>query len=549
MTAPNISQPTHRWKRPSVSRPLAAATGLLVIVILLPLLAVAVFGVQAILRPEVLVTLLGSVLPTYLLNTLLLAGFSGLIALALGVPSAWFVTAYEFSGRRILEWSLVVPMAIPAYVLAYAYTDALDPSGWLYQIIQNWFAWAGFNLPRIDIRSLWGASIVLGVALSPYVALLAKNAFAERQGAAFDAARAMGLSQRQVFFRLAVPLARPAWIAGLALVVMECFADYGTVAFFSVPTLSTGLFKAWFNYGDRSSAALIALVMMMTVAILLYLEHRARGRASWAASRIGTRAQPTPVAGISAVMMAAYCAIPGLIGFVIPVGLLLYSALSAQATPEVGLLIVQAMNTVVLASVAVVVIIPCAWLGAYGLHSGRVIATRSVRLAAAGYAMPGLVIAVGLLAWSGLFTEMADRWLHWRVALVGTGVLLLGAYLTRFFSVGLGAIESGLGRVTRNLEWSASSLGLSPWKILSRVHFPMVRGATGIAALLVFVDVVKELPATLVLRPFNLETLAVSAHHLAADELLAQAAWPALMIAVVGLLPLLLLGPALRRDR
>ena len=247
--------------------------------------------------------------------------------------------------------------------------------------------------------------------------------------------------------------------------------------------------------------------------------------------------------------MAAYCAIPGLIGFVIPVGLLLYSALSAQATPEVGLLIVQAMNTVVLASVAVVVIIPCAWLGAYGLRSGGVIATRSVRLAAAGYAMPGLVIAVGLLAWSGLFTEMADRWLHWRVALVGTGVLLLGAYLTRFFSVGLGAIESGLGRVTRNLEWSASSLGLSPWKILSRVHFPMVRGATGIAALLVFVDVVKELPATLVLRPFNLETLAVSAHHLAADELLAQAAWPALMIAVVGLLPLLLLGPALRRDR
>ena len=213
-------------------------------------------------------SLLGSVLPTYLLNTLLLAGFSGLIALALGVPSAWFVTAYEFSGRRILEWSLVVPMAIPAYVLAYAYTDALDPSGWLYQIIQTWFAWAGFNLPRIDIRSLWGASIVLGVALSPYVALLAKNAFAERQGAAFDAARAMGLSQRQVFFRLAVPLARPAWIAGLALVVMECFADYGTVAFFSVPTLSTGLFKAWFNYGDRSSVLKFCLSTPFTHSLI-----------------------------------------------------------------------------------------------------------------------------------------------------------------------------------------------------------------------------------------------------------------------------------------
>lgn len=549
MTAPNTPQSPPRWSRPSARGPLSAATGLLVVIIVLPLVAVGVFGVQAISQPEVLVSLLNSVLPTYLLNTLLLAGFSGLIALALGVPSAWFVTAYEFPGRRLLEWSLVVPMAMPAYVLAYAYTDALDPSGWLYQIIQHWVAGAGFNLPRIDIRSLWGASIVLGVALSPYVALLAKNAFADRQGAVFDAARAMGLSAFQVFFRLAVPLARPAWIAGFALVVMECFADYGTVAFFSVPTLSTGLFKAWFNYGDRSSAALIALVMMITVTILLYIEHRTRGRAAWATSRIGTRAHPTPVVGLTAATMAAYCAIPGLIGFVIPVMLLLYSALSAQAVPQIGLLVGQAMNTVVLASVAVVVIIPCGWLGAYGLRSAGAITTRSVRLAAAGYAMPGLVIAVGLLAWSALFTEIADRWLGWRVALVGTGMLLLGAYLTRFFSVGLSAIESGLNRVTRNLEWSASSLGLSPLQIVSRVHFPIVRGAIGVAALLVFVDVVKELPATLVLRPFNLETLAVSAHHLAADELLAQAAWPALMIAVVGLLPLLFLGPALRRDR
>jgi iron(III) transport system permease protein len=345
---------------------------------------------------------------------------------------------------------------------------------------------------------------------------------------------------------LAVPLARPAWIAGLALVVMECFADYGTVAFFSVPTLSTGLFKAWFNYGDRSAAAFLALLMMITVAILLWIEHRARGRAAWANSRIGTRARPVTVHGKSAVMMALFCAIPGLIGFVFPVALLLHAAITAEALPQWALLVSQAINTIALGLAAVVVILPAAWVCAYALRSGAPMATRAVRIAGAGYAMPGLVIAVGLLAWSGLFTELADRWLNWRVALVGTGVLLIGAYLTRFFAVGLGAIETGLGRITQNLEWSANSLGLTRWQIFTRVHFPLMRGATGVAALLIFVDVVKELPATLVLRPFNVETLAVAAHHLAADELLSEAAWPAIMIAVVGLLPLIFLGPMLR---
>jgi iron(III) transport system permease protein len=527
-------------------RLLSLSTFVLVVAILLPLGAVAVFGIQSLGNTTTLAAMADSVLPGYIANTVLLSLIAGGVALGLGLPSAWLVSAYRFAGHRVLEWSLVIPMAMPAYVLAYAYTDALDPSGWLYRDIVGWLAWVGVQMPRVDIRSVWGAGIVLGVALSPYIALLAKNAFEERQGAAFDAARAMGLSASQVFFRLAVPLARPAWIAGLALVVMECFADYGTVAFFSVPTLSTGLFKAWFNYGDRSSAAFLALLMMITVAGLLWLEHRARGRAAWSNSRIGTHARPVVVRGRPAWAMAAFCAIPGLIGFVIPVILLLYSALTADVLPQWGKLSVQAISTVVLGLAAVVVILPAAWVCGYALRAGQSWSTRAVRVAAAGYAMPGLVVAVGLLAWSGLFTELADRWLGWRIALVGTGILLIGAYLTRFFAVGLGAIESGLGRITRNLEWSANSLGLSHWQIFTRVHFPLMRGATGVAALLIFVDVVKELPATLVLRPFNVETLAVAAHHLAADELLSEAAWPAIMIAVVGLLPLVILGPMLR---
>lgn len=518
---------------------LRLGTGLVVLLILLPLIAVAVFGVRAFVETETLSALAESVLAGYIVNTLLLSALASLVALGLGLPGAWFVTAYRFPGSKVLRWSLVLPMAMPAYVLAYAYTDALDPSGWLYQDITQALMAMGITLPRIDIRSLWGAGLLLGVALSPYVALLARNAFEERQGAAFDAARALGLKPVEIFFRLALPMARPAWIAGLALVVMECFADYGTVAFFSVPTLSTGLFKAWFSYGDRNSAALIALLMMITVATFLWLEHRARGRAQWASSRVGTKATLIVVKGAPGFAMTAFCALPGLLGFVLPLLLLLHTALTADTLPRWSVLASQAGNTIFLGTVAVLVIIPAAWLGAYALRASGIWLARAVRLASAGYAMPGLVIAVGLLAWSALFTTLAYEWLGWRVSLVTSGVLIVCAYLTRFFAVGLGPIESAMGRVTRNLDWSASSLGLSRWQIFSRVHFPLMRGATGVAALIIFVDVVKELPATLVLRPFNLETLAVSAHHLASDELLSEAAWPAIMIGLVGLLPLL----------
>ncbi len=526
---------------------LRLSTGAVVLLILLPLLAVVVFGLRAFIETNTLAILAESVLAGYIANTLLLSVLAGLVALGLGLPGAWFVTAYRFPGSKALRWSLVLPMAMPAYVLAYAYTDALDPSGWLYRDIAQALWAIGIALPRIDIRSLWGAGLLLGVALSPYVALLAKNAFEERQGAAFDAARALGLRPAEIFFRLALPMARPAWIAGLALVVMECFADYGTVAFFSVPTLSTGLFKAWFSYGDRNSAALIALLMMITVAILLWGEYRARGRAQWASGRIGTKAQPMNVTGTARYAMAAYCALPGLLGFVFPLLLLLHTALSADTSPRWSLLATQAGNTIFLGALAVAVIIPAAWLGAYALRASGSWLVRAVRVAAAGYAMPGLVIAVGLLAWSGLFTSLADQWLDWRVSLVSSGALIIGAYLTRFFAVGLGPVESAMGRVTQNLEWSASSLGLTRWEIFSRVHFPLIRGATGVATLMIFVDVVKELPATLVLRPFNLETLAVSAHHLASDELLSEAAWPAIMIGLVGLLPLLVQAAAPER--
>ena len=531
------------------SRALVLAAVTLVAAIILPLAAVTVFGLQALASPAVLISLAESVLLDYVANTIAISVIAAVIALGLGLPAAWMIAAYDFPGRRAFDWALILPMAMPAYVLAYAYTDALDPSGWLYRELVQLLLAIGITPPRIDIRSVAGAGLIMGLALSPYVTLLAKTAFEERQGGSFDAARAMGLSPAQIFFRLALPLARPAWIAGLVLVVMECWADYGTVAFFSVPTLSTGLFKAWFNYGDRSSAALIGMLMLVVMLVLMWLEMRSRGRAVWAAQRPSGRPRRFVVSGKSAWAMAMFCAILPIFGFVLPAGLLLYAAITSEAALNVGPLFRQAMTTIGLGVLGVFIILPAAWICGYALRNGTVWLRQAVRLASVGYAMPGLVVAVGLLAWSGLFTEFADQWLNWRVALASTGALLLGAYLTRFFIVGLGPIETGLERITRSLDWSASALGLSRIQVFLRVHIPLMRSAMGVAALLVFVDVVKELPATLVLRPFNLETLAVSAHHLAADELLGQAAWPSLTMAVVALIPLILLGPLSSQSR
>ena len=531
------------------NRALVLATVALVVAIILPLAAVAVFGLKGLMSPAVLVSLAESVLLEYTTNTIVISMIAAAIALGLGLSGAWMIAAYDFPGRRLLDWALILPMAMPAYVLAYAYTDALDPSGWLYRDLIQMLSAIGIAFPRMDIRSVAGAGLIMGLALSPYVALLSKTAFEDRQAGSFDAARAMGLSPAQIFFRLALPLARPAWIAGLALVIMECWADYGTVAFFSVPTLSTGLFKAWFNYGDRSSAALMGMLMLIVMLLLMWFEMRSRGRAAWAGQRPSGRARRFVVSGKRALATGMFCAILPIFGFVLPAGLLLHAAITAEAVPQAGPLFYQAITTIGLGAAAVLVILPAAWICGYALRNGSSWLGRAVRIASVGYAMPGLVVAVGLLAWSGLFTELADQWLNWRVALASTGALLLGAYLTRFFVVGLGPIETGLGRITRSLDWSASGLGLSRLQVFLRVHVPLMRGAMGVAALLVFVDVVKELPATLVLRPFNLETLAVSAHHLAADELLGQAAWPSLTMAVVALIPLLVVGPLSGRSQ
>jgi iron(III) transport system permease protein len=531
---------------------MTSLSALFVLAIGLPLIAVLVFGVMAFADLSALWSLAGTVLPEYLSNTVLLCLMALVVALVLGVSTAWLLSQYQVPFARILEWGMILPMAMPAYVVAYAYTDALDYSGWVSMALrESLIAW-GLLAPRVgaypwfEIRSLWGAALILGVALSPYVALLARTAFDERQANLAEAARLSGLTSRQAFFRVILPMARPALVAGGALVIMECLADYGTVAFFSVQTLSTGLFKTWFSYGDRNGAALIGLMMLAMAFALLAWERAARGGASYAG-----RSRPVinrePLRGLARFWVPLVCSLAGVVGFVIPMGLLLHAALTADVMLRAGTLLAQAGQTALYASYAVLLILPIAVLQAYVLRSNaESLLAKATRLACSGYAVPGLVVAVGLLAWSALFTQSMMAWFDWRITLTVTSLLVVGGYLTRFFTVGFSSVETSMARITPSLDWSARSLGLSPLRVLQLVHLPILRRGVLVGGLLVFVDVVKELPITLVLRPFNVETLAVAAHHFAADERLADAAWPSIAIALVGLIPVLVLGPRAR---
>ncbi|MFM1859898.1 MAG: hypothetical protein RL133_1398 [Pseudomonadota bacterium] len=518
---------------------LAMVCVVFLVAISLPLGAVMGFGLLAWADLSALQSMAASVLPLYLVNSLLLCLGALLVAGTLGVAPAWFLTQYAFPGRGLLQWFPVLPMAIPAYVVAYAFTDALDYSGWIASAIRP--ALGLDTWP--EIRSLWGASLVLGIALSPYIYLLVRTAFEEGQGSLLEAGRSLGLSRREAFFRLAIPLARPALVAGSALVIMESLADYGTVAFFSVQTLSTGLFKTWFNYGDRNGAAFLGLIMLAFAVTLLSIERRSRGRAEFGVLSAKPASQ-TALNGFARLWVPAVCGLSGVLGFIVPSLLLLKAALEAEAQASWSNLLLQAVQTGLYGIYGLLIILPIALVLAYGSRlSPRGWVAKAVRWASSGYAVPGLVVAVGLLALSALTTAVMSSWFDWRMTLTTTSALVLGGYLTRFFTVGFSTIETSLAGIRSSLDWSARSLGLSVTQVLVRLHLPMLRRGLWVAGLLVFVDIVKELPVTLVLRPMNVETLAVAAHHLAADERLADAAWPSLAIALVGLIPVLLLGP------
>jgi iron(III) transport system permease protein len=525
----------------------------------LPVLSVFASFIDAPASADTLRHLAATVIPAAAIETVVLA--IGVVAgvVVLGASTGWLTAGCDFSGRRIFEWALLLPLAMPAYIVAYAYTDALQFAGPLQTSLREWFGWRRGDYWFPEIRSLAGGMFVFTVVLYPYVYLLARTAFMARTAAMLDAARSLGLTPWQTWWRVNMPLARPAIAAGALLALMETIADYGASVYFGLQTFTTAIYRAWFALGDRMAASQLAAVLLVLVLMLLARERHARGRARYFAPTASQRPAPrAPLRGWRAAGAVATCTVPVVLGFVLPVLLLLRLLIPAWTGVDWARYGHWLLNTLGVASGGAVVVLVAVLALAYSARTAtaglpRTLVQVSVQLMSMGYALPGAVIAVGILVPLAAFDNGLDGLLKsvvgWGPGLLLTGSVfaLLYGYLVRYFAVAYQSIEAGLTRITPAMDASARSLGSPPLDTFVRVHLPILAPSVWAAVLLVFVDAMKELPATLVLRPFNFDTLAVAAYQMASDERLADAALPALTIVAAGVIPVALLSRAIAR--
>lgn len=500
--------------------------------------------------------LLDHVLPRALLNTsLLLAGVAVLVT-ALGVGAAWLITAYQFPGRSFLSWALLLPLAVPTYIVAFAYLDILHPIGPVQTFIRDLLGYTSpreFRLP--DLRSLPGAIVLLGFVLYPYVYLSTRIMFATQAASLLEAARVLGESGRGVFFRVALPMARPAIAIGVSLALLEALNDIGASEFLGVQTLTVSVYTTWVTRNDLAGAAQIALAMLAMVAMLVLLERRGRKRQRYASNLRARPVQPRQLQGVPALLASLLGWAPVVIGFIAPAIYLGSETINhlAIAGSVSDQLLASAANTLKVALLATFFTVLCglvvAWAARAVRHSDHPpLARICARIASCGYAIPGTVLAIGLLTpliafdsllstiWSRLSSADPSLWL------MGSVGALVVAYVIRFLAISVGGLESGLARIPPSLEQAARLLGESPAGTLRRVHLPLLRPAIGAAGLLVFVDAMKELPATLLLRPAGFETLATWLYAEAARGTYEEGAVAALAIVLAGLLPVVLLA-------
>ncbi|WP_285713345.1 ABC transporter permease [Erythrobacter oryzae] len=496
--------------------------------------------------------LAGTVLPTYIANTAALMALAGGIAAVTGTGCAWLVAATRFPGRRVLGWALVLPLALPAYLAAYIYAGLLDFAGPVQSALRDATGWGPSDYWFPDIRSLPGGAFVLGIVLYPYVYLLARTAFATQSRTQFRAARSLGATPPRAFWKVALPAARPAIAGGLALVLMEVLADFGVAEYFAIPTFSTGIFRSWLAMGDKPAALKLAGVMLVFVIALVAWEARSRRGRSDSRDGLAARDIDEPLVHLSPAGKAlafAACAAPVLLGFVIPAGYLVSLALTPTAQAAAGQLATYLRASLWLGVVAAALCVLAALLLAFArARAASPLTAGAIRLATLGYALPGALLAVGLLAPLGAFdialTRFARDSLGWSggLLLTGTSAVLVYALGVRFMTVAYNTVSGGLARIPPALDAAARSLGASPSRVLARIYAPLLAPSLAGAAALVFIDTLRELPATLILRPFNLETLATRTYRLAGDERLVEAAIPALILLAAGLLPVLVLN-------
>ena len=499
---------------------------------------------------QVLRELSQTVLPDYLLTSLLLCAGVAVGVTVLGLSAAAAVTLFRFPGYRFFEWALLLPMAMPAYVVAYAYTDFFQFSGPLQNFIRATWSLEGRVFP--EIRSLGGAIFVFSLTLYPYVYLLARTALSERASNLMEAARMLGAPLYRRITEVALPLARPAVAAGVALALMETLADFGVSSYFGIQTFTAGVYKAWLIMDNRIAAAQLATLLLAIVLLLLHLEKQAQARMRFSASNANSansrEAQPTQLRQTQGLALAAGCGFLVFLGFGLPILLMLKPLLLSETVIPWERFLEWSFNSLRLGGITAILAVGFSLLIAFSLRSKADLFARSIsQLVGLGYAIPGAVVVVGLLL---PVTWIQKQWPDSPVGfwITATVMGLIWAYLVRFCAVALQSIQSGYARIPASLDDSARTMGVTGIALLSRVHAPLLKRSVLAASLLVFVDVMKELPATLVLRPFNTDTLAVVAFQLARDERLGEAALPSLALVAVGLIPVLMLSRAMRKN-
>ncbi|MEX2471983.1 MAG: iron ABC transporter permease [Gemmatimonadota bacterium] len=470
-----------------------------------------------------------TLLPRYLGNTLFLIVASGVIALALGAGTAWLVAMCEFPGRRLFRWALVLPLAVPAYMAAYVYAGMVSVTGPIQRTIRAVVPGAGDTLFYWNVMQIEVVALIFGLVLFPYVYLPARALLESRAGPTLEAARVLGRGHASVFWSVGLPLARPALAGGVALVLMEVVNDYGAVKYFGVPTFTTGIFRAWFSLGDLDTAVRLSAILMVVVLGMLIVERWQRGQARYSAPGSPGRAAPYPLEGMKGVAATLFCLLPIAFGFLIPVLQLVLWAL--RTAPEVvdGRFVRMAANSLGLAGLAGLIAVAVALVLSYTSRLDRTDITRAAsRVALLGYSVPGAVIAVGVLTVSLFLDGILGGGV--RLVLTGTAIALVAAYVVRFLAVAYLPVEAGLERIGTNLTEASRMLGARPLRTLLRIEVPLLKGTLVAAGTLVVIDVLKELPLTLILRPFNFDTLATRAFQLASDEQLAESAPAALLV-------------------
>lgn len=546
-----VDKTSQIYKAPSILRPDPWSLGAIAIAALVVFPLLSVVWIAFFPTENIWGHLVETTLPRYLKNSLILMFSVGVLSAAIGTGAAWLVVTTRFPFRRVLEWALLMPLALPAYISAYALVDFLEYAGPVQTLMRDWFGWQdarAYWFP--EIRSMWAAIFVLSLSMYPYIYLLARAAFREQSANMIEVARALGSGPRAIFLRVALPLARPAIAAGMAIVMMETLNDFGTVDYFAVQTLTTGIFTTWllgYNAGGAAQIACVILALVLFLAAFEKISRRNRRYHNLSSKRVPV--SPAVLRGPKAIAATVACFLPFAMGFVVPMSVI---ASHAFDNPDYWLdagLWQATLNTFLLAGSAAVLTVLGALFLVYGARQSRSRLPRNLLpITSIGYAAPGAVLAIGILfplaAFDNALADMIEGVFGWDIGLLLTGsaAAVVFAYFVRFFAIGLGAVDSALGRVTPSMDMASRSLGRGIGQTLREIHVPLIRGSVLVAGMLIFVDGVKELPATLILRPFNFDTLATRVYSQASLENLGQAAPAAIFVTVVGLLPVIMLA-------